>query len=204
MNPSWWISWCLYHFGRCLSIAQVESCHWTLRGVSLEPQGSGFMVVREAEEVMGTYGDQERHLQKGNGDVGREGQFIVHPTLQVQGSDRDYFHFRKPFRDPTRLLRPWDFPGKSTGVGCHCLLHLSLIHLLKCSSFHMIHLLHEKTSRLLRIILFWCALHPPAIGIIIFYLTIFLLIEWQHNVQCSQKKWLLLWLYLFYLDDRNL
>ena len=25
-------------------------------------------------------------------------------------------------RQPTRLLRPWDFPGKSTGVGCHCLL----------------------------------------------------------------------------------
>ena len=23
---------------------------------------------------------------------------------------------------PTRLLRPWDFPGRSTGVGCHCLL----------------------------------------------------------------------------------
>ena len=23
---------------------------------------------------------------------------------------------------PTRLLWPWDFPGKSTGVGCHCLL----------------------------------------------------------------------------------
>ena len=26
-------------------------------------------------------------------------------------------------RQPTRLLRPWDFPGKSNGVGCHCLLH---------------------------------------------------------------------------------
>ena len=25
-------------------------------------------------------------------------------------------------RQPTRLLRPWDFPGKNTGVGCHCLL----------------------------------------------------------------------------------
>ena len=25
---------------------------------------------------------------------------------------------------PTRLLRPWDFPGKSTGMGCHCLLRL--------------------------------------------------------------------------------
>ena len=23
---------------------------------------------------------------------------------------------------PTRLLHPWDFPGKSTGVGCHCIL----------------------------------------------------------------------------------
>ena len=28
---------------------------------------------------------------------------------------------------PTRLLHPWDFPGKSIGVGCHCLLcYLSL------------------------------------------------------------------------------
>ena len=25
-------------------------------------------------------------------------------------------------RQPTRLLRPWDSPGKNTGVGCHCLL----------------------------------------------------------------------------------
>ena len=28
-------------------------------------------------------------------------------------------------RQPTRLLHPWDFPGKSTGVGCHCLLRTS-------------------------------------------------------------------------------
>ena len=26
---------------------------------------------------------------------------------------------------PSRLLYPWDFPGRSTGVGCHCLLRLS-------------------------------------------------------------------------------
>ena len=25
-------------------------------------------------------------------------------------------------RQPTRLPRPWDFPGKNTGVGCHILL----------------------------------------------------------------------------------
>ena len=34
---------------------------------------------------------------------------------------------------PTRLLRPWDFPGKSTRVGCHCLLNLLLL-LLSCFS----------------------------------------------------------------------
>ena len=35
----------------------------------------------------------------------------------------------RPHRwQPTRPLRPWDFLGKSTGVGCHCLLRLSLNH----------------------------------------------------------------------------
>ena len=29
-------------------------------------------------------------------------------------------------------LRPWDFPGKSTGVGCHCLLRAYLTVLYKC------------------------------------------------------------------------
>ena len=32
--------------------------------------------------------------------------------------------FRSHGLQPTRLLRAWDFPGKSTGVGCHCLLWL--------------------------------------------------------------------------------
>ena len=34
-----------------------------------------------------------------------------------------------PWLQLTRLLRPWDFPGKNTGVGCHCLLHYCLYHL---------------------------------------------------------------------------
>ena len=29
-------------------------------------------------------------------------------------------------RQPTRLLCPWDSPGKNTGVGCHFLLQLLL------------------------------------------------------------------------------
>ena len=33
---------------------------------------------------------------------------------------------------PTSLLHPWNFPGKSTGVGCHCLLrHLGHIPSIK-------------------------------------------------------------------------
>ena len=31
---------------------------------------------------------------------------------------------------PTRLLHPWDFPGKSTAVGCHCLLRWTCLLLL--------------------------------------------------------------------------
>ena len=30
--------------------------------------------------------------------------------------------FATPWTMPTRLLHPWNFPGKNTGVGCHSLL----------------------------------------------------------------------------------
>ena len=30
--------------------------------------------------------------------------------------------FVTPWMQPTRLLSPWNFPGKSTAVGCHFLL----------------------------------------------------------------------------------
>ena len=30
--------------------------------------------------------------------------------------------FETPWTVPARLLHPWDFPGKITGVGCHFLL----------------------------------------------------------------------------------
>ena len=31
---------------------------------------------------------------------------------------------------PMGLLCPWDFPGKSTGVGCHCLLWFAKIYMI--------------------------------------------------------------------------
>ena len=43
--------------------------------------------------------------------------------------------YRPQGLQPTRLLHPWDSPGKSTGVGCHCLLQ-SLVKLQKCTDFN--------------------------------------------------------------------
>ena len=37
---------------------------------------------------------------------------------------------------PTRLLRSLDFPGKSTGVGCHCLLRNKPISTVICSRLY--------------------------------------------------------------------
>ena len=50
-------------------------------------------------------------------------------------------HRQKPTRPPPP--RPWDSPGKNTGVGCHFLLH-SIIRFFKCSaaSTHLPHLTH--------------------------------------------------------------
>ena len=39
---------------------------------------------------------------------------------------------------PTRLLRPWDFPGKSTGVGCHCLLRHQCLAVFQIQVFHLL------------------------------------------------------------------
>ena len=38
---------------------------------------------------------------------------------------------------PTRLLCPWDSPGKSTGVGCHCLLLCGVCFFLNKSTSYL-------------------------------------------------------------------
>ena len=51
----------------------------------------------------------------------------MHESEKWKGSRSVVSDSERPHRlQPTRLLRPWDFPGKSTGVGCHCLLRLSI------------------------------------------------------------------------------
>ena len=47
----------------------------------------------------------------------------MHESEKQKGSHSVVSDSQRPHAlQPTILLRPWDFPGKSTGVGCHCLL----------------------------------------------------------------------------------
>ena len=60
----------------------------------------------------------------------------------------------------TRLFRPWDFPGKSTGVGCHCLLRLKLLDPVLGSGFRQLSLgCFSVFSKTLYKLLQRCQLH---------------------------------------------
>ena len=45
---------------------------------------------------------------------------------------------------PTRLPHPWDFPGKSTGEGCHCLLWYFLYREVISSQLDIMKLTHRS------------------------------------------------------------
>ena len=73
---------------------------------------------------------QERKESKDNyqavqSDENERLQFYLY-TLADNNLKRNLKKF--PFNNVniTRLLRPWDFPGKNTGVGCHCLLRVAV------------------------------------------------------------------------------
>ena len=52
----------------------------------------------------------------------------MHESKKWKWSHSVVSHSSRPHGlQPTRLLHPWDFPGKSTGVGCHCLLQGSVL-----------------------------------------------------------------------------
>jgi len=53
-----------------------------------------------------------------------EGVLRVLIAAAAAKSLQSYLTLCDPIRwQPTRLPRPWDSPGKNTGVGCHFLLH---------------------------------------------------------------------------------
>ena len=68
----------------------------------------------------------------------------VHESEKWKGSRSVVSDSERPHGlEPTRLLRPWDFPGKSTGVGCHCLLQsLSLRSRILVCILYLKYILH--------------------------------------------------------------
>ena len=52
-------------------------------------------------------------------------------------------------RQPTRLPRLWDSPGKNTGVGCHFLLQGNAK---ECSNYHIIALISHASKVMLKIL----------------------------------------------------
>ena len=67
--------------------------------------------------------------------------------LAVSDSLKPYEHW------PTRLLCPWDFPGKNTGVDCHSLLQgifwprdWTSVSCVSCFGGHVLYLLSHKWS----------------------------------------------------------
>ena len=56
-------------------------------------------------------------------------------------------------RQPTRLPRPWNSPGKSTGVGCHCLLRYYCRNNFKAEN-QLIYLLRSTSDAILRLLLY--------------------------------------------------
>ena len=78
-----------------------------------------------------------------------KGQF----SFQSQRSKSEVAQSCPTLSDPTRLLRPWDFPGKSTGVGCHCFLLIPKKGNAKeCSNYHTIALISHTSKVMLKIL----------------------------------------------------
>ena len=92
-----------------VSAKSLQSCLTLYNPIEGSPPGSpvpGILQARTLEWVAISFSDAEKW----------KGSRSVVPDPQRP-------HGLQPFR----LSRPWDFPGKSTGVGCHCLLQRQCI-----------------------------------------------------------------------------
>ena len=74
----------------------------------------------------------------------------IYPAAAAK-SLQSYLTLRPHRRQPTRLPRPWDSPGKNTGVGCHFLLQCMKV---------------KSLSRVLLLVTPWTTAYqaPPSMG----------------------------------------
>ena len=89
----------------------LQSCPTLCDPIDSSPPGSAVPGILQARTLKGVY-ISFSNAQKWKVKVKSLGRVRLFETRGLQ---------------PTRLLRPWYFPGKSTGVGCQCLLLLSIL-----------------------------------------------------------------------------
>ena len=88
---------------------------------------------------------------------------------------------------PARVLCPWDFPSKNTGVGCHLLLQRNFTT--QESNMHLLHLqansllLSHQGSPQVRKLYFWLILQNMWIHIHMYTIAI-----WWCEDKCMRKK----------------
>ena len=104
-----WISELAAAAAAAAAAKSLQSCPTLCNPIDGSPSGSpvpGILQARTLEWVAISFSNARKWKVKGK-------LLSVSDPQQPRGLQ------------PSRLLCPWDFPGKSTGVGCHCLHRLS-------------------------------------------------------------------------------
>ena len=97
-----------YHKAAAAAAKSLQSCPTLCDPIDGSPPGSAIPGILQARTLSGLPFPPPMH----------ESEKWKWSYSVVSDSSRP--HFLKP----TRLLCPWNFPGKSAGVGCHCLLRV--------------------------------------------------------------------------------
>ena len=97
------------HLPAAAAAKSLQSCPTLCDPIDGSPPGSAISGILQANAGVGCHFLLQCMKVKSQSEVAQSC-----PTQRPHGLQ------------PTRLLRPWDFPGKSTGVGCHRqLLHFT-------------------------------------------------------------------------------
>ena len=96
-----WVGWCQHDLRPQVAAKSLQSCPTLCDPIDGSPPGSPSLGFSRQE-----------HWSR-----------LPFPSPMHESESEAVSDPQRPHRlQPSRLFRPWDFPGKSTGVGCHCLL----------------------------------------------------------------------------------
>ena len=96
----------IWHADAAAAAKSLQSCPTLCDPTDVSPLGSPIPGILQARTLSGLPFPSPMHER----EMGKWSHSVVSDSSCPQGLQ------------PTRLLHPQDFPGKSTGVGCQCLL----------------------------------------------------------------------------------